>query len=39
VRVHGELWTAVSSEPVRTGQRLKVRAVDGLVIQVEPERE
>jgi len=39
VRVHGELWTAVSSEPVRTGQRLKVRGVDGLVIQVEPERE
>jgi membrane-bound serine protease (ClpP class) len=39
VRVHGELWTAVSSVPVRTGQRLKVLGVDGLVIQVEPERE
>jgi membrane-bound serine protease (ClpP class) len=39
VRVHGELWTAVSTEPVRAGQRLKVRKVDGLVIQVEPERE
>jgi len=38
VRVHGELWTAVSTEPVRAGQRLKVRKVDGLVIQVEPER-
>jgi membrane-bound serine protease (ClpP class) len=39
VRVHGELWTAVSSEPVRAGQRLRVRRVDGLVIQVEPEHE
>jgi len=39
VRVHGELWTAVSPEPVRSGQRLRIRKVDGLVIQVEPERE
>jgi membrane-bound serine protease (ClpP class) len=39
VRVHGELWTAVSAEPVRAGQRLRIRQVDGLVIQVEPERE
>jgi membrane-bound serine protease (ClpP class) len=39
VRVHGELWKAVSSAPVRAGQRLRVRSVDGLVIQVEPESE
>jgi membrane-bound serine protease (ClpP class) len=39
VRVHGELWTAVSAAPVRAGQRLRIRKVDGLVIQVEPERE
>ena len=39
VRVHGELWTAVSAEPVRAGQRLRIRQVDGLVIQVEPARE
>jgi len=39
VRVHGELWTAESSVPVRAGQRLRVRAVDGLVIRVEPARE
>lgn len=39
VRVHGELWSAVSTEPVRAGQRLRIRKVDGLVIQVEPERE
>jgi membrane-bound serine protease (ClpP class) len=39
VRVHGELWKAVSSEPVRAGQRLAIRKVEGLVIQVEPARE
>jgi membrane-bound serine protease (ClpP class) len=39
VRVHGELWTAVSSEPVRAGQRLRIRNVDGLLIRVEPARE
>jgi membrane-bound serine protease (ClpP class) len=39
VRVHGELWSAVSTEPVRAGQRLRIRKVDGLVIQVEPARE
>ena len=39
VRVHGELWTAQSAQPVRAGQRLRIRKVDGLVIQVEPERE
>jgi len=39
VRVHGELWTAVSNEPVRAGQRLAIRKVEGLVIQVEPARE
>jgi membrane-bound serine protease (ClpP class) len=39
VRVHGELWTAVSTAPARAGQRLKVRKVDGLVIHVEPVRE
>jgi membrane-bound serine protease (ClpP class) len=36
VRVHGELLTAVSSVPVRAGQRLRVRSLDGLVIRVEP---
>lgn len=39
VRVHGELWTAESSTPVRAGQRLSIRSVDGLVIHVEPIRE
>jgi len=36
VRVHGELWTAVSPRPVRAGERLRIRAVEGLLIQVEP---
>jgi membrane-bound serine protease (ClpP class) len=39
VRVHGELWTAECATPVRAGQRLRIRGVDGLVIRVEPARE
>ncbi len=39
VRVHGEIWTAVSPEPVREGQRLRIRKVDGLTLHVEPERD
>jgi membrane-bound serine protease (ClpP class) len=38
VRVHGEIWTAVSCEPVHEGQRLRIRKVDGLKLEVEPER-
>ena len=34
--VHGELWDAVSSTDVSTGQSVVVRRVDGLVLQVEP---
>jgi len=36
VRVHGELWSAVSSGPVRAGQRLRISGVDGLTVRVEP---
>ena len=36
VRAQGETWTAVSNTPVRTGQRLKIRKVDGLTLEVEP---
>ena len=39
VRVQGELWQAVSREPVRAGQRLRIRRVDGLTIEVEPARD
>jgi membrane-bound serine protease (ClpP class) len=36
VRLHGELWNAVSATPVRAGQRLRVIRVDGLTLTVEP---
>jgi membrane-bound serine protease (ClpP class) len=36
VRVHGELWNAVTQTPVRAGQRLRIVRVDGLTLQVEP---
>jgi membrane-bound ClpP family serine protease len=36
VRAQGETWTAVSAAPVRAGQRLKIRKVDGLTLEVEP---
>jgi membrane protein implicated in regulation of membrane protease activity len=37
--VHGELWSAVSTERVRAGQRLRIRKVDGLTLEVEPARD
>jgi membrane-bound serine protease (ClpP class) len=39
VRVQGELWKAVSREPVKAGQRLRIRKVDGLTVEVEPARD
>jgi membrane-bound serine protease (ClpP class) len=36
VSVHGERWKAVSTEPVAAGQRLRIRKVDGLTVEVEP---
>ncbi|HET7203220.1 MAG TPA: nodulation protein NfeD [Steroidobacteraceae bacterium] len=36
VRVHGELWNAVTHTPVQAGQRLRIVRVDGLTLQVEP---
>ena len=36
VFVHGEFWDAVSSTPVEAGARVRVTAVDGLTVQVEP---
>jgi membrane-bound serine protease (ClpP class) len=39
VRTHGERWRARSASPVRQGQRLKVVAVEDLVLIVEPDDE
>jgi membrane-bound serine protease (ClpP class) len=37
MRVHGEMWRARTHAPVRRGQRLRVRAIDGLVLDADPE--
>jgi membrane-bound serine protease (ClpP class) len=36
VFVHGEYWDAVSSIPVGAGARVRVRAIDGLTLKVDP---
>jgi membrane-bound serine protease (ClpP class) len=36
VFVHGELWDAIASNPVASGQQVVVRQVDGLQLLVEP---
>lgn len=36
VFVHGELWNAVSSSEIPLGQKVVVREVDGLTVQVDP---
>ena len=35
-RVRGEQWKVRSSRPVRRGEKLRVTAMEGLVLQVEP---
>jgi membrane-bound serine protease (ClpP class) len=37
MRVHGETWRARARAPVRRGQRLRVRAIDGLILDTDPE--
>jgi len=39
VRVHGEIWNAVSGEPVCEGDRLRVLGVKGLILEVQPVRD
>ncbi len=36
VFVHGEYWDAISSAPVETGREVRVVAIDGLKLRVEP---
>ena len=33
-RVHGETWRVRSRDPLRAGQRVRVAAIDGLVLDV-----
>ena len=37
VKVHGEIWSAVSDTPIPAGKRIKVINMDGMVVRVEPE--
>ncbi|MGD8828191.1 MAG: nodulation protein NfeD [Gammaproteobacteria bacterium] len=37
VRVHGENWSARSTTPVHSGQRLRVTEIDGLILTVAPD--
>jgi membrane-bound serine protease (ClpP class) len=37
VRVHGEIWNARSTEPVAAGETVRITALDGLTLSVEPE--
>jgi membrane-bound serine protease (ClpP class) len=37
-RVHGETWRVRAPAPVRRGERLRVKAMDGLILTVEIDR-
>lgn len=37
IQVHGEVWFARCRTPLTVGQRVRVTAVDGLTLEVEPE--
>ncbi len=36
VKLHGEIWKATAPQPVRKGERIRVTAVHGLMLEVEP---
>jgi membrane-bound serine protease (ClpP class) len=36
IRIHGELWRAVSAQPVPEGQAVRVLRIEGLKLYVEP---
>lgn len=37
VRAHGEIWSATAHQPIRAGERVRVTAVNGLLLTVAPE--
>lgn len=37
VRIRGEIWQAVSETPVKKGQPVRVKSIDGLVLHVVPQ--
>lgn len=36
VHVHGEIWSAASEKPIAAGAEVRVRAIEGLRLEVEP---
>jgi len=38
VRVRGELWRARSSSPVGPGETVRIAAIEGLTLEIEPDR-
>jgi membrane-bound serine protease (ClpP class) len=36
--LHGETWRVRSGEPMKTGQRVRVRSIDGLTLDVVPDQ-
>jgi len=36
IRIHGELWRAVSKESIQAGEKVRVLRVEGLKLEVEP---
>jgi membrane-bound serine protease (ClpP class) len=38
VLIEGEIWSAVSTEPVESGQRVEVTGISGLTLQVKPKK-
>jgi membrane-bound serine protease (ClpP class) len=35
IRVHGEIWQVISDTPIRGGDKVRITAVDGLILKVE----
>ncbi|MDH3413426.1 MAG: nodulation protein NfeD [Gammaproteobacteria bacterium] len=39
VRTHGEIWSARTQRPVKAGQKLRIKNIQGLTLEVEPVEE